>query len=159
MNNKFIGVALIAILVIAIGAYLFPKVQQPLGAIASPQVYDRMFFYNNQEVGGGNLATSSVGAATYTAAQVFNNKLITHTAASALTVTLPASTTISNIVGAGMTYTLYLAPVTTGITVAGGTGTELNAASSTAMCSAGALCRLDFVRKANTDIEVLLLNP
>ena len=153
------GVALIAILVIAIGAYLFPKVQVPLGAISSPQVYDRMYFYNNEEVGGGNFATSSVGAVTYTAAQVFNNKLITHTAASALTVTLPASTTISNIVGAGMSYTLYLTPVTTGITVAGGTGTELNAASSTAMCSAGALCRLDFIRKANTDIEVLMLNP
>ena len=159
MNNKFMGVALIAILVIAIGAYLFPKVQVPLGAISSPQVYDRMYFYNNEEVGGGNFATSSVGAVTYTAAQVFNNKLITHTAASALTATLPASTTISNIVGAGMSYTLYLTPVTTGITVSGGTGTELNAASSTAMCSAGALCRLDFIRKANTDIEVLMLNP
>ena len=158
--NKTLWTVLVVILVIATaGAYLYPEVQKPFGAISSPQVYDRMYFYNNEEVGGGNFATSSVGAVTYTAAQVFNNKLITHTAASALTVTLPASTTISNIVGAGMSYTLYLTPVTTGITVAGGTGTELNAASSTAMCSAGALCRLDFIRKANTDIEVLMLNP
>lgn len=155
--NKTLGAVLVVVFVIAtIGAYLFPKVQNPLGAISSPQVFDRMYFYNNYEVGGGNLATSSAGAATYTAAQVFNNKLITHTASGALTATLPASTTISQIVGAGMSYTLFLTPITTGITVAGGTGTELNAASTSAKCLVGSLCRLDFIRKSNTDIEVLL---
>ncbi len=43
MDNKFIGVALIAILVIAIGAYTFPKgntiVERVVGAVTGPDSY------------------------------------------------------------------------------------------------------------------------
>lgn len=160
MNSKYIYVGLVAVLVIALGAYWFPKGSTPsVGALVSPDVYDNLRLHEDAEIGGGNLATSSIGAATYTAAQVFNNKLITHTAASALTVTLPASSTVSQIKETSMTHTLYLAPVTTNITVAGGTGVDLNIGSSTAVCLAGGVCRLDFVRKANTDIEVLFNGP
>ena len=165
MNTKFITVSLIVVAIIAIGGYVFPRVTElvvervvELGAFAGPDIYDTIRLHEGVEVGGGNFATSSIGAVTYTAGQVFNNKLITHTAASALTATLPASSTISQIAQPSMTHTVFITPVTTGITFAGGAGTELNTASSTKFCVAGSLCRLDFVRKANTDIEVLLTN-
>jgi len=129
----------------------------PLGAAAGPDVTSRTFFFDDAIIGGPNNATSSVGTATYTAAQIINNKIITHTAASALTATFPASTTLGALVPkAGDTATRYILPVTTGITFAGGTGSDLNTASSTKFCVQGQVCRFDFVRKANSDIEILM---
>lgn len=137
-----------------------PMAQQPLGAFAGPDVTETMFFRGDAVLGGSNYATSSIGAATYTAGDILRNKTITHTAASALTATLPASTTLQNLVpNTGDTAVRFILPVTTGFTLAGGTGTDLNTASSTKFCVAGQVCRLDFVRKSNSDIEVLLTNP
>lgn len=128
-----------------------------LGAAAGPEVTEKTFFRDDVVVGGTSFATSSVGAGTYTATQITNSKIIVHTAASALTVTLPASSTLSSFIPKiGDTKTTFLLPVTTGITVAGGTGTDLNTSSSTKFCVVNQLCRLDFVRKPNSDIEVLL---
>lgn len=39
MSNKVISVALVAVVVIAIGGYVFPKVQGSLGAVSGPDSY------------------------------------------------------------------------------------------------------------------------
>lgn len=154
MIKNIIALTAVGIFLIGAWAVLNPK-EVPVGASSGPDFLSRAFFFDDAIVGGSVLATSSVGAATYTAAQVMNNKLIIHTAASALTVTLPASSTIKDIPRPGDTKTLFINPVTTLITFAGGTGTDLNSASTTKNINAGGLGRFDFVRKSNTDIEVL----
>lgn len=132
---------------------------QPLGGAAGDFHSNHETFASGVTLGGRVFATSSVGAATYTAASLTDVTLIQHTAASALTATLPASSTLTSFVPrAGDTRTIFLAPITTGITLAGGTGTDLNTASSTKFCVVSQVCRLDFTRKVNSDIEVLLTN-
>lgn len=155
-DQLFAAVSVIA-LVVAGFALFKPVPQAPVGAVSGPDFLSRAFFYDDAIVGGSVFATSSQGAATYTAAQVFGNKFILHTAAAALTATLPASSTISQIPRPGDTKVLFIQPVTNGITLAGGTGTDLNTASSTKFCVVGQLCELTFVRKSNTDIEVILV--
>jgi len=157
--------ALLVAAVLALGGYVATNKEalvvqnDPLGAAPSGDFYNPVTARQTATIGGNVVSTSSVGAATYTAANIQSTSLIVHTAASALTATLPASSTLRNFISvAGDTRTIYLAPVTTGITLAGGTGTDLNTASSTKFCVAGTVCRLDFVRKSNTDIEVLLVN-
>lgn len=126
-------------------------------AAPGPDVYVPTWFAQTVTIGGNVFATSSAGAVTYTAASLNNVNTIQHTATGALTATLPASSTLTSFVPkAGDSRTVFLNPITTGITLAGGTGTDLNTASSTKFCVVGSLCRLDFVRKSNTDIEVLL---
>lgn len=158
LNNAITAVVVGAVAVL--GFVFGMSTNQPavnVGAVPGTDHYSHEWFAKGITVGGGVLATSSIGAATYTAAQLTSNRLIVHTAASALTVTLPASSTLANFVpNAGDTRVLYISPVTTLITLAGGTGTELNTASSTKNINAGGLGRLEFVRKANKDIEVLL---
>lgn len=156
MFNAIIGALVTAVLVVGGIAYF----EEPsFGAQSGPEHHEPQVFLQPVTLGGNVFATSSVGAATYTAASLQNITLIQHTAASALTVTLPASTTMGAFLPkAGDTRTIYITPITTGITLAGGVGTELQTASSTAtkFVNAGNLGRLDFVRKSDTDIEVLL---
>jgi hypothetical protein len=162
MKNPF-ALGLIGIIVIVSGVILSvthkPEAPVVVGAFPGPDVTEFMHFGGDESVGGTVLATSSQGTAVYTASQVMNNKVIAHTAGAALTVTLPASSTMAGFIQKpGDTKTTYITPVTTGITFAGGTGTDLNTASSTKFCVVGQLCRLDFVRKVNSDIEILLTN-
>lgn len=154
LQNLFIG--LVAFVALGLGFVNYQQPESTLSAVVGPEVLDRFVFRDGIVVGGTNTATSSAGAATYSAAQVFTSQTITHTAASALTATFPASSTVSFIPRTGDTKTLFILPVTTGITFAGGTGLDLNTASSTKFCVAGSVCRFDFVRKSNTDIEVLM---
>jgi len=127
-----------------------------LGA-AGPDFSFPALFRQGVVVGGNVFATTSAGTVTYTAASLKDVTLIQHTATAAVTASLPASTTLSNIVQSpGDTKTIYLTPITSAVTLAGGTGTALNTASSSAVCRVNGLCRMDFVRKSNTDIEVLL---
>ena len=133
--------------------------EAPLGANPGPEYLDVQYFRGDAIVGGANLATTSQGTATYTGQQVMVNKVITHTAPAALTVTLPASSTLSQYIPkTGDTKTLFIVPITTLITVAGASGMDLNSASTSRACGAGLMCRLEFVRKANTDIEVFMDN-
>lgn len=157
MKEILIGAGVLAALVMGfLGMSNAPV--PTLQGTAGPEHTERQFFLDDVVVGGNNFATSSQGAATYTAVQIFNSKLITHTAGGALTATLPASSTIPQIPKVGDTKVVYLAPITTKITLAGGTGTELNTGSTTPQCLAGSLCTLTFVRQSDTDIEVWLDN-
>lgn len=158
--NQLVVSVVLAVVVFAAGGVFqayFGVQAPPLGAALSPDHYYHEFFNSSFTMGGKNFATSSAGTVTYVASSFTDVSLITHTATAALTATLPASSTLSGGFApkTGDTRTIYLAPVTNNITLAGGTGTDLDTASSTKVCIAGALCRLDFVRKSNTDFEVL----
>lgn len=164
MDNKLVsGVLVVAVLgLLGVSAFKNTTVtvnnpQPQFGAQSGPESFQKMFFRDNAVIGGNVLATSSQGTATYTSADITNSKVITHTATAALTVTLPASSTLTNFVpNVGDTAEVFINPVTTLITFAGGTGTELNTASSTKNVNAGGLGVFKFVRKANTDIEVFM---
>lgn len=106
----------------------------------------------------GTLATSSIGTATYTAANITGINSILHTAASALTATLPASSTLTSLVPTtGDRETIVLHSVGAGtITLAGGSGTTLTSASSTKAIPGGGSTILEFVRRADTDIAVYM---
>ena len=157
--NKIIGS--IAVVALLVGGYAlfntFQPVQQNFGATAGNDFFGFVSFHGGELVGGGNFATSSVGAATYTAAQIMNNRLITHTAASALTVTLPASTTLgAYLPNKGDSKTTCIDGVTTAITLAAGTGDIFSYGTSTSIVAPGNEMCMTFSKKANTDIDVLL---
>lgn len=161
MKEFIVGaIAVVALVLGGLGLMKAPVAVQPFGANAGPESFEPFYARQTITAGGNVLATSSVGTATYTAANLRNVSLIQHTAASALTATFPASSTLNDFVRiAGDTRTIYIAPVTTGILFAGGTGSELNAASSTKFCLAGTVCRFDFIRKTGGDIEILMTSP
>jgi hypothetical protein len=116
--------------------------------------------------GGGVLATTSIGAGTLTAANIATNNVIQQTNTGAITLTLPASSTLTSFIPtAGQVRSLFIANLgTAAVTLAGGTGTSIKVASSTSLIGAtglkviqiGGTGRLDFFRKSNTDIEVIL---
>ena len=103
-----------------------------LGGNSGPETFEHSYARQAETIGGNVLATTSSTAATYTQANFSNVTLIQHTAASTLSVTLPASSTLSDFArNPGDTRTIYVTPVTTGITFVGGTGTDFDTASST----------------------------
>lgn len=167
MNLNYVGLAgaVVAVIVsfIALGQAA-PGPQGPagkpgesFGAFPGGEIQVPVAFRDTVSLGGNVFATTSQGAVTYTAGAVSKFSLIQHTAAAALTATLPASSTLTGFIPkAGDTQTVYLAPITTGITLAAGTGTDLNTASSTKFCVVNSICELTFVRKSNSDIEVFL---
>lgn len=160
LQSVLTSVAIATVGVIAIMGLSNPVAPVPFSASAGPDFDSPVFFRQTATPGGNVFATSSQGAVTYTAAQLLNTSVIQHTATGALTATLPASSTLSTIFlpRAGDSRTIYLTPITTNITLAGGTGTDLNMASSSTSCLVNRICRLDFVRKANSDIEVQVTN-
>lgn len=164
MTLKDLGIGAVAAIALAVGlmAYSKPTAEAPLGAFASPEVLDRVFFKDNVVIGGGVLATTSQGAATYTAGNIAQNKVILHIAPGALTATLPtksALNAVNFIPNVGDTYTMFVYASTTLITLAGNTGVRLDSASTTNNISAAGAARLDFVRLPATedrDIEVVM---
>lgn len=160
LQNVFQWGLLGAVAVIAVMAYSKPaQIVRPLGAAAGPEVTEPTYFRGTVTPGGNVFATTSQGAVTYTAANLLNTSIIQHTASGALTATLPASSTLQAFIPRpGDSRTIYLQPITTLITLAGGTGTDLNVSSTTLRCLAGAVCPMHFVRKSNMDIEVNVTN-
>jgi hypothetical protein len=137
--NKLQKLGLVAVVVIAIaGAYQFPKVQERvvevLGANPGPEFLNLSFFKAGLVDGGGVYATTTtVATETLTSQILEKNKVIRmlgSATAAAITVTLPASTTMSNILpkpGDYRTWVIengYTAAATT-TTIAAGTGIDL----------------------------------
>lgn len=126
--------------------------------------------------GGGIRATSTTNTSETLLATDFDTEnVIDYTANTGdTTVTLPASTTLTSFLPtAGQMRTVWVRNATTtaatDIIIVGGSGTLLKVASSTNQIGGGVgaqqingdtdggnHARLDFVRKANTDIEVLM---
>ena len=154
MNSKTI-IGVVVALVVVLGGWYFlrPAVQPPLGA-SGTDFYSRVALTDNVTIGGNRLATSSIGAATYTAANIASVRTIEHIAASALTATLPTAASLASagfLPNVGDTATIYLHASTTKITLAGNTNVTLHSASSTKDVSAGSIGRLDFVRLGATE--------
>lgn len=120
--------------------------------------------------GGGIRATTTTAtSATLLASDFDTENVIDVTPGGAsLTLTLPATSTLTSFIPtAGQTRTIYIRNATTtagiALTIAAGTGVPLKIATST---SSGVVIlgdtdgsnygRIDFLRKANTDIEALL---
>lgn len=161
MQNKIIaGIAVVALILAGVALAKPAQVKEVVKELqgASDSFSFPMRFDSTVTVGGKVFSTSSVAAATFTAANLRETTFVSNTGATIVSMTLPASSTFSNnfIPRPGDARTIYLQPTTAQITLVGATGTDLNSASSSKICSVGGLCRLDFVRKANTDIEVLL---
>lgn len=140
--------------------------QDNVGAVASPDVYSYFRVHGVFTQGGGVRATSTVNAAETLLASDFDEEnVIDYTLNQQdATLTLPASTTIPGIPYAGNVRSVYIRNATTtaamDLTIAGGTGTILKKATSTATIKGDTdgdnYARIDFVRKANTDIDALL---
>lgn len=106
-------------------------------------------------------ATTSTGAGTLTAANITGKSTILSTNAGALTLTLPASTTLLArnyfLPSAGDRLSYVIVNQGTALlTLAGGTGTLLQTASSTKTVNIGGSALLNCVRKTNTDIICLM---
>lgn len=106
----------------------------------------------------GTFSTTSQGTATYNAASIQGISSILHNASSALTATLPASTTLKAwLPTAGSRVSIAIVNTGTGIlTLAGGTGTLLLNASTTKAIPGGGVVLLEIVRKTNTDFAVFM---
>jgi hypothetical protein len=129
----------VAILVIAIaGAYVFPQVQTQMrdvfGVSAGPTHTEHQEFLSDATIGGAVYATTTTAATeTLTASVLERNKVIRmlgSATAAAITVTLPATSTMSHIMprpGDFRTWVIengYTAAATT-TTIAAGTGIDL----------------------------------
>ena len=117
--------------------------------------------------GGGIRATSTVNSAeTLLAADFDVEGVIAYTLnVQDATLTLPATSTLSSFIApAGQTKSIFIRNATTtasmDLTIAGGTGMNLLVASSTKVIvgntSGSNSTRLDFVRRADTDIDVTM---
>lgn len=86
------------------------------------------------------------------------NSLLVMPGVGASTITLPASSTLSAMVPkVGDVFQLMVINATSStatVTIVGGTGTLLKKATTTPAVAPGSIGELEFVRKANTDIDV-----
>ena len=154
---------MIAILfVIAIGGYNYPKavkenVYVPVGAVSGSDFSNKATFFGGTEF-SSTFATTSTGAGTLGFRDLDGKTTILSTNAGALTITMPASTTLGTFLPrAGDRASLVIVNQgTTLLTLAGGTGTLLQTASSTKTVNIGGSATLDFVRKTNSDFIVLM---
>lgn len=160
MNKTLsIVVGIVAVLGLVLGGVAFVKsskvVSTPVGAVSQPDFYNEINAYSGVRF-SSTFATTSTGAGTLTASNIREKTTILSTNAGALTLTLPASTTLTSFIPkAGDRVSLVLVNQGTALlTLAGGTGTLLQTASSTKTVNIGGTTLLNFVRKTNSDIVV-----
>lgn len=174
--DKKIVLALVAVLVIAIGAYLFPRVQFPVGSNPGPDHYEYQQFFGGM-LWGNVLSTSTPASMTMKISDVngFDTVIVNPTGAAANKVlTFFASSTARHwLPVAGQTQRTCFMNATgtaaTTLTFAAGTGIDLQVATSTGgtggaldlTIGAGGTGCFTFIRKAATasafDIEANLI--
>ena len=132
-----------------------PKTQT-LG-IALSDVTSPVTFYDGVTYSNA-FATTSNGAGTLTASNITGKGTILSTNSAVLTLTLPASSTLTGFIpkAGDRTRMVVVNQGTAVLTLAGGTGTFLQTASSTKAVNIGGTAILEFVRKTNTDINVFM---
>ena len=134
MKNTLISAG-VAVLVVVLGFVFVPRVvNQTLGAQAGPDFFVHANFLEGLTDGGGVFSTTTTAATgVLTAAQMEKNKIfrfLGSATAAAYTITLPASTTMSNVLKSPGDYRTwvfengYTASATT-TTIAAGTGIDL----------------------------------
>lgn len=135
-----------------------------IGASAGPEVYSYMKVHGHFTQGGGVMATSSTAATyTMTRAELVPNGVIQWTPNVNTTVTLPASSTLTDLVpNKGDVRTIWLhnasSTAAASITLAAGTGIDLQKNEDTADLAVLGLdwTSLTFVRQNDTDITVIM---
>lgn len=157
-TNVLVGAVAVVALFLSFLAISKPAqqiVRETVGSVPGGEFLIPVSFRDSATLGGNVFATTSNGSVTYTAASFGKTSLIQHTASGAVTATLPASSTLSSFAPfPGDVRTIFLNPITTAVTLVAGTGTDINNASTSLKCQPATLCRLDFVRKSNSDFEV-----
>lgn len=161
--NVIVSAIVAAVVVMVFGVFTQAPTPQTQpdptpGAVTGPDVYARTFFHDNAIVGGFDFATSSLGAATYTAASFVNAKVIEQQASGALTVTLPTNALLSAagyLPNIGDTQITYIHASTTKITLATGTGITLSSASTTKDISANSTGKLECTRLGATEARLI----
>ncbi len=158
--NKFGVLALVVILVIATFGLFYPKVQQvqQFGVSSGPDHYNLEIFRQGVIVGGNVFATTSAGTVVYTAGTLMSYpSIIKHTASSAVSASFPASSTLASFLpNAGDRFTMNISPLTSAVTLASSTGVIIHSTTGGAVISAGSSAQLNFLRKANSDIQIIL---
>ena len=152
----------------AIAQAVLSKVEKdmPVGAFPGPDIFEKLFLRGGFDVGGTVAATSSTGASDrLTFAQLNGTSIVYTPHILNVTVNLPASSTIANLVPkSGDMHRVYFrnnSTTTILTTFAAGTGTILEVASTSVASSgfvgAGKGAFLDFWRSStSTDIYVTL---
>jgi len=163
--NKNIGVALVAVLVIAIvGAYQFPQVQnvvdKSFGATPGPDFYNHVTFKQGFTAGGTAVSTTTAESTVTLTSATLRPEVtyITWLANLDTTATTMASSSApfsSLAVGEKLEVLVYSSTTTaaTTITYAAGTGVDLQEDEGETVIQNGLeIARLTFVKKADTDI-------
>lgn len=161
MNKIIVGFLAGAVVAAAGVALFYPSlVKSPdtkVSAASSPDVYSYQYVHGVFTQGGPSFATSSVGASTLADADMSGAGVVERSGSGTLTMTLPASTTISGLTSSGDCRDIQFVNYGSGLlTLAGGTGTLLETASSTKTVNTNGMATLKFCRMINTDIEVLM---
>jgi len=167
-NIKSVGTAGAVAGVVAAAVLLLIGVQGPAGVpgpagrdgsstfagLASPDVHSWMNVHGALQWGGGNFATTSTGASTLAWSDIDQVGTITR-AGVALTMTLPASTTVTGLQNPGDCRDIVILNTGTGIlTTAAGTGIILDAGSTTRIFASGSALTT-WCRRSDTDIAVI----
>lgn len=172
--KKIYSIGGVALLVIAafIGGFFSHTSPKLAGALYPSQLTS---FPNGVQVGGGsynqgfvqsgiNSTTTTATASVLSATDLVGySELHLTVSTGSLTLTLPASSTLSAFLPNAGDYTqfiLYNATTTSGInvTLAAGTGTLLESASSTAATTAQRASMVTVLRKVNTDL-IFMIQP
>lgn len=166
MKKLTIGIALVA-MIIAIGGYLYPKIervetpQAPTGAIPGPDVFNHMTFNQGFTKGGNVVATTSAVTAYTLAPNEWNERTSYVSWTSdrpALTLTTMASSSAPFVnLGVGESFSTYFYSATTTaaatITFAAGTGVDLQEdEGETVIINGLEVARLTFLKKDNSDV-------
>ncbi len=178
MNNSKIWVAVVVVAIIAIGGYLFPKVQihtniqnavdkavekavNSFGALTSPTLFDHIEFKESFTKGGNAVATTTVDATIVLGTGHRFDRTVSSLEMNIgvnATVTTMASTTapLSNLaVGESLEVLFYNASTTAGSTAtfAAGTGVDLQEdEGETVIVNGLEVARLTFLKKQDTDV-------
>lgn len=123
---------------------------------------DSLYLTGNLTTGGSNATTTTATSQTLVASDLTSGSVIfLKPTVGSVTVTLPATSTLSTFLpnaGDSTMLIIHNATSTSGIniTIAGGTGTLLKKATTTAAILPGGAAELYFYRKTDTDIQVLM---
>lgn len=184
MNNKYVYGAIALTFIVAVLALFTPVTHNLASAVANVTSNLPSMGLNRLEVGtgcdqqytsctgtlvvGGVLATTTQASMTLAPSDLNFGVIAMNPTVGSITVTLPATTTSpmsSFLPNAGdETEVMFYNASTTvaqDITLAGGTGTLLSKASTSAAVRSGSnpgMALLKFIRKANTDIAVFMSN-